>query len=497
MTEIALVTVAGDGAGEQHLLAAGTFQGEAPAADGVEEEAHRRLQRLAGRPGFLGRDDQKAESDAGPDGAPVLVLYGLGERKEFSFVRLSRWLSRLSDDLRRSGHRRARVVLPQHVETSGNEAAARIVRLISLSSYRYDRHKSDPGSAVPLEEIEIVPPPGEQAAYRAALDGGRKVAQAVAFARSLANEPPNVASPQWMEERARELADSHGMVLTVLGTDELAELGMGGILAVGAGAAVPPRLVRLSWGDRGPVVALVGKGVTFDTGGISIKPAADMDQMKFDKCGACAVLGIAQAVAELGLPVRLRAYVPLAENTLGSHAYRPGDILRFHNGKTVEITNTDAEGRLILADAMAWAAAEEVRPDYLIEYSTLTGSCVVALGHQAAGLFTPDDALAADLLRASEAAGERLWRMPLWPEFLEEMQGTHADLQNSGGRWGGASLAAAFLSQFTGDLTAWAHLDIAGVAYGRQDSERPGCTASGYGVATTVDWLRRIAPAAR
>jgi leucyl aminopeptidase len=265
---------------------------------------------------------------------------------------------------------------------------------------------------------------------------------------------------------------------------------MGGLLAVGSASSTPPRLVRLTWGTTGPRVALVGKGVTFDSGGISIKPAADMDEMKFDKSGACSVLGAARAIVDLELPVRLSVYVPLAENLLDGNSYRPGDILRCYNGKTVEITNTDAEGRLILADAMAWAVEDGV--DNLLEFSTLTGACVVALGHQAAGLFTPDDRLAADLLAAAGETGERLWRLPLYPEYLEEMKGSHADLKNSAGRWGGACTAAAFLSQFVGDVRSWAHLDIAGVAYLGNDQDGKKKGATGYGIPTTVAWLRHL-----
>jgi len=211
--------------------------------------------------------------------------------------------------------------------------------------------------------------------------------------------------------------------------------------------------------------------------------------MKYDKCGACTALGIARAAADLDLPVRLRVYLPLVENMPDGASYRPGDIVRCYNGKTVEILNTDAEGRMILADAFAWAA--EGAPDALLEYSTLTGAAVVALGHWAGAVYTPDDALAADLLGAADRAGERLWRMPLWPEYVEQMKGHHADLKNVAGRWGGANTAAAFLSQFVGDLTRWAHFDIAGAAYVGNDEEEPR-EATGYGVHLTVDWLRRL-----
>jgi len=279
------------------------------------------------------------------------------------------------------------------------------------------------------------------------------------------------------------------MEVTVVGPDELEERGMGGILAVGKGSSRPPRLVRLAWGQEGPTVALVGKGVTFDTGGISLKPPARLDEMKYDKSGACTVLGIGRAVADLALPIRLRIYLPLAENMPDGAAYRPGDIIRCYGGKSIEIMNTDAEGRLLLADAMALAAEEQ--PDALLELSTLTGACVVALGHHGAGLYSPDDELADGLLAAASDGGERLWRLPLWKEFVEEMQGTHADLKNTGGRWGGANLAAAFLSQFVGELDRWAHLDIAGPAQiPKENNGSQGAT--GYGVALIVHWLRSL-----
>jgi leucyl aminopeptidase len=246
--------------------------------------------------------------------------------------------------------------------------------------------------------------------------------------------------------------------------------------------------VRLETGRRGPIVALVGKGVTFDTGGISIKPAADMDEMKYDKSGACNVLGTAHAAARLALPIRLRCYLPLAENMPSGTAYRPGDIIRCYNNKTVEITNTDAEGRLILADALALAIEE--RPDYLVEMSTLTGAAVVALGERAAALYCSEDAMAEALLGSADDSGERLWRMPLWPEYVDEMKGNHADLKNSAGRWGGACTAAAFLSQFVDGHPRWAHLDIAGPAI-----SAPPRQATGYGVALTLRWLASLASA--
>lgn len=495
MRELASVHVVAAERPEADLLAVGCFEGESPvsAVDGLEEGSRKALERLAARGGFKGKEEQLAQTDAGP-GGPVVSLYGLGARRDFSFSKLARWLTRAAEEARQSGALRLTVLPPAHAETSG-PAAARVLRTLALSVYRYDRYQTDADKAGRVERLGLLPPAGEEAAYRGALPGVLAVAEAVAFTRDLANSPANEATPTWMEERTRELAEERGLELTVLGASELETRGMGGLLAVGQGSVHEPRLARLQYGgqhgDRGPRIALVGKGITFDTGGISIKPAADMDEMKYDKSGACAVLGIARAVAALELPVRLTVYAAFAENMLSGNAYRPSDIVRCYNGKTVEITNTDAEGRMILADAMAWAAEE--RPDALLEFSTLTGACVVALGHQAAGLFTLDDALADELTASAAESGERLWRLPLYPEYLEEMKGTHADLRNSAGRWGGASLAAAFLSQFAGEVKRWAHLDIAGVANVKADNGGGAAGATGFGVASTVAWLRRLA----
>jgi leucyl aminopeptidase len=474
------------------LLAVACFEGETPAMDGLEEGIRRAVERLASRPGWKGREEQWAQTEAGGDAGrgPVVSLHGLGAAADFTFAKLSRWLHKAAEEARQGGARRLAAMLPVHPETSG-PAAGRVLRTLALAGYRFDRFQSEAEKAGRVEELAVVPPAGEEAAFRAALPEAETVAAAVAYARDLANAPANEATPAWMEERARELGASHGLRLTVLDEAELRARGMGGLLAVGAGSAHPPRLVRLEHGDRGPRIALVGKGVTFDTGGISIKPAQDMDEMKYDKSGACTVLAVARAAAGLDLPVRLSVYAPLAENMLSANAYRPSDIVRCYNGRTVEIINTDAEGRMILADALAWAAEEG--PESLVEFSTLTGGVIVALGRVAAGLYTPDEGLAGELTRAAEAGGERFWRLPLFPEYLEDMKGTHADLRNSAGRAGSANTAAAFLSQFVGGVQRWAHLDIAGVANVKNDQGGPCAGATGFGVATAVGWLRSLA----
>jgi leucyl aminopeptidase len=471
------------GAGDV-ILAAG-FPGSAPPRDGLPRPLAAALDRLVAHPRWEGRKGQSLETLV-DDGCRV-VLHGLGPAAKVTLRQIDAWIYEALERVGTDRVETAVVLLPDHPALQAGALGEWLGRTITRATYRFIRFRHGEETAPRMQAVELVLP-----AALAAGDGGRvatAVAHGVALCRDLANTPANEATPAWMDDQAAALAADLGMRHTSLGPAELAERGMGGVLAVGSGSSNEPRLARLEWGESGPLVALVGKGVTFDTGGISIKPAKDMDEMKYDKCGACTVLGVARTVAELELPLRLRVYVPLAENMPDGRSYRPGDIVRCYNGKTVEIVNTDAEGRMILADALAWAAEEG--PDLLLEYSTLTGASVVALGQDAASLYSPDDELASGLLGAAERTGERLWRMPLWPEFCDRMKGAHADLKNSGSRWGGANTAAAFLSHFMGDAPRWAHLDIAGGAYvGRDAEEEPGAT--GYGVAFTVDWLRRF-----
>ncbi len=464
-------------------LAVPAFENEGPATATLGGELLAAVERLAAADGWRGAAEQ-VRYGPGVGGIGGLSLWGLGSAGDLDRRGVASFLERVVSAARNAGVARLAVALPDHPAARGEAGAELVARSLHRAAYRFDRFKSKSRPAPRLESVEVLVP-GE--GIREGLERGGAVERGATLTRDLANTPPNEATPEWMAERARELAADHGFDIQVLGLAELTERGMGGVMAVGGGSVHPPRMVRLEWGEGDRTVALVGKGVTFDTGGISIKPSAAMDEMKYDKCGACTVLGVARALAELEVPGRFRAYLPLAENMPDGSAYRPGDIVRCYDGQTVEILNTDAEGRMILADALAWAAEEE--PDVLVEYSTLTGACVVALGLTGAGLYSPDDELAAALLASAERTGERLWRLPLWREFRESLKGTHGDLRNLGGRWGGANHAAAFLSAFMGGLSRWAHLDIAGpAAVGADGDGAKGAT--GYGVALTVDWLR-------
>lgn len=311
------------------------------------------------------------------------------------------------------------------------------------------------------------------------------LANGIDLARDLGNMPSNVCTPAWLGNTARKIARDWDMKVDVFGQQRIAALKMGAFLSVARGSGQPAQLIVLQYrgaGTRTAPVVLVGKGITFDSGGISLKPAEAMDEMKYDMCGAAAVLGAMQAVAEMGLRLNVVAIIPACENMPGGDANKPGDIVTSMKGLTIEVLNTDAEGRLILCDALTYA--ERFRPAAVIDVATLTGACVVALGHHRSGLFASDDALADALLRASEAASDAIWRLPLDDEYGEQLKSNFADLANIGGRAAGSITAACFLSRFA-RAYPWAHLDIAGTAW------RGGATkgATGRPVALLVEFL--------
>lgn len=309
-------------------------------------------------------------------------------------------------------------------------------------------------------------------------------------ARHLANTPPNEMTPTALAAFAEGIAEDSGCECHILEPKQLASLGMNALLGVSRGSAQPSRLIVLKYhhSDDAKTVAIVGKGITFDTGGISLKPAASMHEMKYDMCGAAAVLCTMMNVVELKPKLNVICVVPAAENMTGDAAQRPGDIVKAYNGKTIEVHNTDAEGRLILADAMAYTV-DKYKPDFMVDMATLTGACVIGLGHYAAGLFSTDDALAEALRQAGEESGERLWRLPLWEDYERLIDGNHADICNIGPREGGAITAAAFLKRFVGDIP-WAHIDIAGTAWGVKNIPYWSTDhASGFGVRLLTQWL--------
>jgi leucyl aminopeptidase len=330
---------------------------------------------------------------------------------------------------------------------------------------------------------------------RRGVEEGSVLADSVLLVRDLGNEPGNVATPTFLAEKAKAIASAHGLKVQVLEEADMKALGMGALLGVAKGSEEPAKLIVLTYepsrrGGRVPTVAVVGKGLTFDSGGISIKPAAQMEEMKFDMCGGAAVLGILQAVARLRVPLRVVGLVPASENLPDGASYKPGDVLRAMNGTTIEVVNTDAEGRLILADALAYATSRlRPRPDAVVDLATLTGACVVALGNARCGLVSNDDRLAERLERASEGSGDAVWRLPIEDAYRERIKSVYADIRNSAGREAGALTAAAFLERFVGGVP-WAHLDIAGTAWTDQAKGVHSKGATGFGVRVVVRMLQ-------
>lgn len=342
-----------------------------------------------------------------------------------------------------------------------------IAKLAVESNYRFDQLKSKPeDNKKSLRKITIgISNSQDLTTGEIALSQGAAIAHGMSLTKDLGNLAPNICTPSYLAEQAKELAKTYKLKATILDKKEMEKQKMGALLAVARGSHQPPKLIALEYqgaGKKDKPVVLVGKGVTFDTGGISLKPAAEMDEMKFDMSGAASVLGTIKAIAEMNLPVNVVGIIPATENMPGGSATKPGDVVTSMSGQTIEVLNTDAEGRLILCDALTYA--ERYDPEIVIDIATLTGACVIALGNIATGLMSNDDALAQEVIKAGEQAADRVWQLPLWDDYQELLKSNFADMANIGGRAGGTITAACFLSRFTKKFR-WAHLDIAGTAW--------------------------------
>ncbi|MBC7961748.1 MAG: leucyl aminopeptidase [Steroidobacteraceae bacterium] len=422
--------------------------------------------------------------------AERLLLVGLGKRAELVEERLRQASGSAVQALRAA--KVASFATSLHLVGKPESALEAVCEGALLGSYGFELYKTkERAELFSFEGMTLLLPKGgnrQEAVARVA--AAAAVCRGVSLARDLVSHPGNVATTGYLAETARELAVRHKLLCEILELDELELLGMNALLAVGKGSVEPPRLIVLEYrgaGDSGRPVVMVGKGITFDSGGISIKPGAGMEEMKTDMAGAAAVLGALEAAAVLKLPVNLVGIIPTAENMPDGKAYKPGDVLTSLSGQTIEITNTDAEGRLVLCDALHYA--QKYKPAAMIDLATLTGACVVALGHEASGLMGNDQKLVNALKKAGESCGERVWELPLWDEYGEVMKSDIADLKNAGSRDGGSITAGWFLKQFVGK-THWAHLDIAGTAW--SDKTRP-CSpkgATGVGVRLLIEYLR-------
>ena len=447
---------------------------------------------------FSGRKGQTLLFHCGSQSQVERILcVGLGKEKNFTLSGLRQIGSDLAAFLASRKLSRFIVSLPQFLAKKMrlSENAQAVAEGILLADYRYDRYrpKNAEQTSVNLENITLlVESQSDISGVKKAVSDAEGICSGVCFARDLINAPGNLKSPEYLARQAVSMAEQNGIKARLLDREELERQGFGALLGVAQGSERPPYLIVLEYhgGDKTEKpIALVGKGVVFDSGGISLKPAEKMDEMKMDMGGAAAVLGTMLAAAQLKLPVNLVAVVPAVENMPSGTAIRPGDILTSLSGKTIEVLNTDAEGRLILADALTYI--ERFQPRVVIDLATLTGACIIALGNQAAAVLGNHDGLIRQLLKAGEGSGERLWQLPLWDDYAEQIKSDFADVKNTGGRPAGTITAAAFLQKFADDYT-WAHLDIAGMAWQERDKAGQPKGGTGFGVRLLVEYLRGL-----
>jgi leucyl aminopeptidase len=453
-----------------HLVCCFVHEGEKPPKELVPHKTN-----------FEGKQGQTYCFD---NGKLHVLAVGLGKKEEFR-----------PDDLRKAGGLCVKYAgklreseFSVYLPGSDDNAAQTVTEGALLAAYAFDElKKKEDDFSVKLMHIVA----GKNVS--AGVKKGEIYANAQNYSRRLDETPANIATPMMIAREAKKLARERGFVATVYDAKDMKKMGMNSILAVAQGSAQPPALVKLEYnkGRNYPLYCIVGKGITFDSGGISLKPPKDMHEMKYDKSGAMNVLGIFKAASELKLPIRLLGLMPLTENTPDGNAQKPGDIIRAYNGKTIEVLNTDAEGRLVLADALSYAA--EQKPDFIIDMATLTGAMVVSLGRHAIGVFTDDDKLAGLLEESGVETHERVWRLPMWPEYGEMMKSDIADLKNiSETPEAGSITAAAFLKEFTGE-SRWAHLDIASVESVHWDHAYLGKGATAMGVRLVTRALERTA----
>ena len=490
------------------VLAVPLWQGAAVGTRGPAGQLDARLEGLIGD--YIKSGDFKGALNStallrtrGKIAAPRVLLVGLGEKSPARELEHLRQASASAATATRKLGAASLALLPPAVSAAASELAQAVAEGALLGLYTLKKYKTadDEADQTALERLTLLAgsASGQKDLQRGA-ERGQVIAEAVSLARDLGNSPGNDINPSYLASTAQSLAETTSLKCRLLEQSEMQELNMGCLLGVAQGSAQPPAFIILEHAPRGaggaPVV-LVGKGLTFDSGGISIKPAGGMEDMKMDMSGGAAVLGTMQALARLNYPRRVVGLVPASENLPSGTAVKPGDILRAMSGKTVEVINTDAEGRLILADALSYAV-EKYEPACIIDLATLTGAVVVALGHQATGMMGTDDDMMTRLREAGERCAERVWQLPLFDEYSKQIKSDFADIKNTGGgRDAGSIIGGAFLKEFVGD-TPWVHLDIAGMAWTREAKPYVPKGSTGWGIRLLVETLEGLpAPAAK
>lgn len=442
------------------------------------------VKRQAQLEGYFGKREKVLKVTLPGERIPIVFLVGLGLKSK---VRLDdyRTASALAIRAARESNVDDLYVLSPEMDHFISQA---IAEGGLLGAYDFDRYKGKANGGQKIQNLYLIG--GDENA----IEKGTLFACGQNYARDLANEPPNVINPISLADIARNLSDDMGLDCRIYDEKELADMGMNALLAVGRGSVNPPRLIHLTFkrnSDTRLKVALVGKGLTFDSGGLDIKTPDNMRTMKGDKTGACIVLGAIRTLAKLNLDLEVHVLIGAVENMPGGSSYKPDDIIKAYNGKTIEIDNTDAEGRVTMADVLSFTS--KLKPSYIIDIATLTGACAVALGPYTAGLFSNDQALCNDLLEVSAFTGERFWQLPIDDERLRKrLESPFADLLNSAGRYGGAITAAMFLREFVDEGISWAHMDIAGVNYYRESFGYYPKGSSAFGIRTILEWLSRL-----
>lgn len=458
----------------------------------VDEKLKGAISRALKAKEFQGKPGQLCVLNAGAEKAPLMrvILSGIGPRNQFSLERVRGAASKGASFARNLGLKNFAILQPLDAPCPPDESVASLVEGILLGLYQFNKYHTEDASEIKsIDEVAIYTEVSKVKEMQKAAERSVRICEAVNLTRSLNNEPGNVATPSFMARAAQEAASKYGFRCKVLGQKEIESLKMNSFLSVAKGSVQEPKLVLLEYNAKAKdTVVIVGKGITFDSGGISIKPSRDMEKMKWDKSGGCAVIGTLAAAAMLKVPIHLVGIAPFTENLPSGSASKPGDVVSASNGKTIEIANTDAEGRLILADALVYAA--KYKPKAVIDLATLTGACVVALGDVAAGLFGNDEKLIEKIRKAGERSGERAWPMPLWRDYDEKIKSDIADVKNISTTPGdaGAITAAAFLKKFVS--YPWVHLDIAGTAWNDYEKSYGGKGATGYGVRLLVEFLK-------
>ena len=411
-----------------------------------------------------------------------LAIIGLGEKDEIS-----------SDTVRLATGSALRSAISKKADSvaidcfcSGLDSCQAMGEGIVLGSYQFLDYKTKDKNKFEPKSVSVI------GCNQNEINKGVAIGSAVCFARDLSNHPGNITTPTRLAEAAKEISDLGDMSLTVFDRGEFTQMGMGGLAGVAQGTDEPPKFIILEYNNGGndkPKV-LVGKGLTFDSGGISIKSASKMDEMKYDMCGSAVVIGVMHALAILKPKLNVVAIIPSTENLNGAKAYKPGDILTAYNGKTIEVLNTDAEGRLILADGLSYAS-KHYDPEYILDFATLTGAVLVSLGHIATGVMGTNDDLMKVVKKSSKSVGEKVWELPLWSEYCKQVQSNIADVKNTGAPMQAGSIAGgAFLKEFVGEKIPWVHFDIAGTAWGaKPDSINPKGSATGWGVRLVLDMM--------